>query len=332
MALEVVMARSISWRAAGVSGLAIAIPALMYGGPASAITTVPGPAAGPAASIRVPKAFKAQSITWISPRRGWVLGAAPCGKSKPCSDVIGTVNGARTWSLLGSVPVPIARSGGPGVSEVRFADRHLGWSFGPGLFATSDGGRSWRASPIPGRGRQVLDLAASGQAVYAVVAPCPVGSVGHCAKPLGLWRATVLHPRRWTRIPVKLPSNFTAEVALHGSTVYVVDPFGPAFGQPDRFYASTNGRTFSTRPDPCRHLLDSALIDVVATSATHVDLLCVGNPGMSRAAKNVYRSVNTARTGTSLGDASSGNQDFGIQSELAASPSGNLAVTSFFER
>src|SRR4029077_943104 len=93
----------------------------------------------------VPGGFKATSITWASPMVGWVLGTAPCGAAT-CSDVIGTTDGAKTWGLLGKVNAPIAQIGDPtrpGITEIRFATLQVGWAFGPGLFQTTNGGRSW---------------------------------------------------------------------------------------------------------------------------------------------------------------------------------------------
>jgi hypothetical protein len=63
----------------------------------------------------------------------------------------------------------------------------------------------------------------------------------------------------------------------------------------------------------------------VAISATRVALLCDGNPGFSKAVKSVFVSDDTAKT-----DAYAGQTGLlGIQAQLAASPSGNLAVASW---
>ena len=53
----------------------------------SAALAAPGGHAG--AGPPVPASFKANSVSWVSAQRGWVLGAAQCGKVT-CSDVIGT--------------------------------------------------------------------------------------------------------------------------------------------------------------------------------------------------------------------------------------------------
>src|SRR3954451_8656264 len=134
----------------------------------------------------VPSDFRANSISWVSAKQGWVLGAATCG-GKTCSDVVGTTDGGGSWSLLGKVPAPISVVGEPagaGVTDLRFVTPAVGWAFGPRLFVTTDGGRSWRAVTTPDSGKQVLSLATSRKAgAYAVVSRCKYAS-GPCGHPL----------------------------------------------------------------------------------------------------------------------------------------------------
>jgi hypothetical protein len=80
-----------------------------------------GPAGGP-----VPRGFRAQSVTFVSPTMGWVLGTAPCAAA-PCTSVLRTRDGGRTWS---GIPAPRVRLGdglpAEGASELRFADARNG--------------------------------------------------------------------------------------------------------------------------------------------------------------------------------------------------------------
>ena len=303
-----------------VAGTVALIPAaaLAAGGGRAA----PSGSLGRAGAVSaVPAGFRATSLSWPSASRGRVLGTAPCGRGT-CSDVIGTSDGGTTWRLLGTVGAAISVQH-PGISEIRFSTSEVGWTFGPRLFRTGDAGRSWAALTIPGRGRQVLDLAASRAGAYAVISPCRRGA-NPCRKPLSLWRtgARSRAPVRWTRIPLDLPASMFADVAVSGRTVYVTA--GGAANVGGRLYASADGRHFSARPSPCDAARDLTLIQVVPTSATDVAFLCDGDAGFSQAVKTVYRSADTGRTDTFAGRTGL----LGIAAELAASPSGNLAVAS----
>jgi hypothetical protein len=275
-----------------------------------------------ARTAAIPAKFKAASLNWLSGDRGWLLGSAPCGK-KSCTDVLATASGGASWTLAGSIKAPIgtnATPAGVGVNEIRPVTTSVGWAYGPALFRTANGGKSWAAEPIPGHGHQVLALARGASADYAVVSPCREFSQHCTSKQLTFWRTASLTGTSWTRIPLTLPINDVASLSALGKTVYVVDP-----GLPGRLFASTDGRHFAARPSPCKVSQEVGLVQAVPTSATRVDLLCDGNPGFSKAVKTVYRSVNTGHTDTTAGTTGA----FGIEAELAASPSGNLLVAAW---
>lgn len=306
-------------RVVAVAGAAIVLAgvSVAVGEPASAGTT------------KVPRDFRATSTTWISATRGWVLGAAPCS-ARTCSYVLGTRDAGDTWQRLGRVNSPIAHIGSPeqpGVTEIRFATARVGFAFAPRLLRTTDGGRSWTRMPVPGNGRQVLDLAGNRTTAVALVSPCGWQRSQGCAGRLTLWRTDTLTGSHWTRIPLHLPYSTRGDVAVSGPAVYVVVPQEDLTGKRDVFYASTDGgRHFAPRPVPCDKpsTPDVPLVQAVATSATDVALLCVGNPGFSKAEKLVFTSTDTAVHDHFAGTLGA----FGYQSQLAASPSGNLAVAS----
>jgi hypothetical protein len=298
-------------------------------GAALAVAVVPAVAVAVAVpTAPVPTGFKAASVTWVSPQQGWVLGAARCG-TKTCTDVIATTDGGSSWHLAGVVPAPIPQIGQPGtgVTEIRFATAAVGWAFGPGLYRTATGGRTWAAEPVPGGGKQILSLATTPTGTYAVVSPCAFGT-GLCSRqPLSLWRTATLTGPSWTQVGVSLPANDVADVAAYHATVYVVDAQRDVTGLADKFYASTDGIHFAARPVPCDRQPDIALAQAVPTSATHVALLCVGDLGSPQpgdATKYAYRSGNTGLTDTYAG----AMPVLGVRAQLAASPTGNLAAIS----
>jgi photosystem II stability/assembly factor-like uncharacterized protein len=277
-------------------------------------------AAGHAAPAAAPAQFKAGSITWLSAGRGWLLGSAPCGQHR-CTDVLASTDGGAKWSLAGSLRAPIATPGtaaDAGVDQITFASPSVGWAYQPALYRTTDGGQTWQSSPVPGGGHQVLALAASSDATYAVVSPCRE-FVLSCQRELSVWR-TGLTGTAWTRLPVRLRHDDAADLATWGRSVYALAP-----GVPGQLFYSATGARFSARPVPCSRANQTGLVQVVPTSAADVAELCVGNPGASMATKTVYRSSDTGRTTRSAGTAGA----LGIESALAASPTGNLLVGSW---
>jgi photosystem II stability/assembly factor-like uncharacterized protein len=274
-----------------------------------------------------PGKFIANSTSWTSSSTGWVLGAVSCGKTKVCSQVRKTVNGGKTWKIIGTIPAPIPKAGNPGsgITEIRFATTEFGWAFGPDLYRTENGGKTWTKAQIPGSGKQVLDLAVTATQVYTVVSPCAY-ETGLCtSKPMTAWRAG-LSAKTWTKMGVNLHINVSANVSALGNTVYLVNSNLDGPNHPSQFYASTDGgKTFTARPVPCTADEEKTLVQAVPYSPTKVGLLCDGNPGFSKAVKAVYLSADNGKTDKSAGIMGL----FGIQASLAISPTGKLAVESW---
>ncbi|WP_040857908.1 WD40/YVTN/BNR-like repeat-containing protein [Nocardia niigatensis] len=117
-------------------------------------TTVPATAAGAtepaakpggatAAAAPDPVGFQPDSITFLSADEGWVLGRSyPC-TGEPCLALRHTTDGGHTWQQA-SLPAPL-RDAGAKSGWLRFADARNGWiRAGDKLFATHDGGTTWR--------------------------------------------------------------------------------------------------------------------------------------------------------------------------------------------
>jgi photosystem II stability/assembly factor-like uncharacterized protein len=270
---------------------------------------------------QIPEGFRAQSLAWISPTVGRMLGTAPCGLGS-CTTVVGTADGGQRWSLLGTMAAPLAPPGERGVTKMRFADDLHGWAFGPSLFVTSDGGQSWRPAPLPGGARQVIALAAGPTAVYALVSPCRIGQPEYlCEQPSALWRSSV-DGKAWRQVPLHLPVTFVGALALRGSVGYLAIPrLAP---EQDVFFATIDGRTWTRRPSPCAKDRNEALVDVAPIQGQRVGLLCIGDPGFSKSVKRVFRSSDAGETASYAGTAPLS----GIASQLAATPDGTLAMAS----
>ncbi|HZQ59280.1 MAG TPA: hypothetical protein VFA84_14670 [Acidimicrobiales bacterium] len=145
-------ARPATTAAASASATTAAAAAGNAGAAAAPAPTAPTFAPS-ASAANVPPGFTPRSVTFVSPTEGFVLGA---------SAVAHTVDAGRTWTALPALPHAK-------VSELRFANAHDGWAWGPELWATHDGGHSWHQLTVPGGEGGVYALEAAAGAVHMVV-------------------------------------------------------------------------------------------------------------------------------------------------------------------
>ncbi len=103
----------------------------------------------------VPAGFQPESFTAISETDWWLLGSAPCGR-RTCTAIVHTTDGGPVFTRVGAPPTRE-------VSQVRFANSSDGYAYGPQLWTTTNGGRSW-SEPDFG----ALQLAAAGGYAYAI--------------------------------------------------------------------------------------------------------------------------------------------------------------------
>jgi hypothetical protein len=187
-------------------------------------------------SSAAPPNFAATSVTFVGTATGYLLGQAGtpghCGPPKPyiCTSLAGTDDGGQTWHGV-SAPVTGAAKGPNGVSQVRFYNTSDGWAFGPELWATHNGGKSWRQ--ISTGGMRVTALETAGQRVFAVWAQCSGSGANWAAGCTGqtLYSAAP-GSDRWAPVPgaaASLNLNGTASAAalmLTSSRGYLLPPSG----------------------------------------------------------------------------------------------------------
>jgi photosystem II stability/assembly factor-like uncharacterized protein len=146
-------------------------------------------ASGSAAPQRGANApFEPFRSSFVSASVGFVLGAQGCSLAfvatpRPCAPVVmATTDGGADWERV-SAPATrlftadqelVQKVGGrieatPYVEAITFADARDGWLYGPGLWATHDGGRHWAAIDVGGN--QVLALVTAAGWAYATLAP-----------------------------------------------------------------------------------------------------------------------------------------------------------------
>ncbi|HMI25350.1 MAG TPA: hypothetical protein VK594_12760, partial [Streptosporangiaceae bacterium] len=206
---------------------------------ASGNTSAAASSAVPAGPGPVPGNFRPTSVTFVGPRTGWVIGQAltpgHCA-SQFCTSVAVTHDAGKNWS---GVPAPMAgpADGASGLSQIRFLDLTNGWAYGPQLFATHTGGRTW--AQVDTGGLRVTALETVGDRVFAVWASCTGDGPAYAA---GCTRFTLYSASAtggaWA--PVGAPTtgltNGTAreatELVLTGSRGYLLAPGGALYSGP----------------------------------------------------------------------------------------------------
>jgi photosystem II stability/assembly factor-like uncharacterized protein len=126
----------------------------------------------PAGPAPVPGNFRPTSVTFVGPRTGWVIGQAltpgHCA-TQFCTSVARTDDAGRTWAGR-PAPMAGAADGATGLSQIRFLNLEDGWAYGPQLYATHDGSKTW--APVDTGGLRVTALETVGDRVFALWASC----------------------------------------------------------------------------------------------------------------------------------------------------------------
>jgi hypothetical protein len=169
--------------------------------PAGGPSALPGPALSTAGHGPSPAArFRPGSVTFVGSRLGAVLGvAATCGPG-PCTAMAGTSDYGSTWTEIGAPPAG-RPDGVAGVSQVRFFNGENGWAYGPALYVTHDGGKSWNA--IDTKSRRVVDLSTVGDRAFAVLASGCTGTGEQFGSGCTGFRlfSTPVSSDRWQSVP-----------------------------------------------------------------------------------------------------------------------------------
>ncbi len=269
----------------------------------------------------MPSGFLPGSVTFVSATTGFALGVAPSCPGGSCAALVRTTDGGATWVGLtapaagyeahGASPA----SGLPAVDEVRFADPLDGWVFGPALFATHDGARTWQQVKTAG---SVVSLETSGGYVDAVISPCPVET--ECAGPLRLEQAPATGGGFATvrTGPSVMSSGISAlDLTLHAPVGFALLGSGALFATEN--LADPSG--WNAFAGPCASA-GLSLASMVAPNATTLYSLCSGNGAAGSSTKSVVVTVNgksTVAGSTPLG---------GDAEALAATASGTLMVSA----
>jgi photosystem II stability/assembly factor-like uncharacterized protein len=254
-------------------------------------------------------AFEPTAVSFISPARGWLLGRAGCPS---CAALRVTTDGGRHWTALPAPRVRLwfyARQGvqARAVTDLTFADSRDGFMYGPGLYATHDGGKSWRVQHLAA----VAGLAVGGGYVFALTRIDQTD--GHAA----LWR-TAVGQDRWTRLPIPAAaaspaptSVYRLQLAVDGANVVLMQPgaSGPRVPakQVGRFWVSVDaGERWRVRTVPCTNPNGPASVFALARHQPNTWLVdCFDNEQSSQEQNtqhHLFRSGDAGRHWTRLAD------------------------------
>lgn len=292
--------------AATSSAPAVSSPAAPTSAPA--VSSSVAATTAPAVSLA---GFRPASVTFVSATQGFVLGSQTCATGT-CATLASTVNGGSTWTYAAAVPAAITGSN-PAVSKVRFATSHDGWAFGPQLWSTHDGGRTWVQQTTPG---PVYDVEASGGTAYLLEASC---GTAPCVQGDRLLK-TPVSSDTWTSISGPKLADGVGSLAPHGTTVWVVVNGGSA----GTFDMIVGGTSWHRLANPCAAAgADLALAGVAPVSSTQLFELCAGDPGAGSETKVVLFSSDGGAHATATSAAPARG---GIASGIAAANTAVVAV------
>jgi hypothetical protein len=240
-------------------------------------------------------------LSFVTAEEGWVLGTAPC-KSAPCTSVLHTTDGGRSWA---GIPAPQAflinspKAGGPDgdcstaacVSHLRFGTPRVAYAYGPDLFVTQDAGATW-ARQDDGVAVMALELRGT-EAVRVIGDRREYECSGGCR--LQQRQGTT---GSWRDLSVPRVHGTTVRLEREGAHIYVggyaniAGGAGPKYAE---FYRSTDGgATWKRFDDPCaRH--KAYATDLAAAPGGVVSVLCL-DQSTARGTASVVLSSDAAAT------------------------------------
>ncbi len=313
------------------------------GGPGSRLRPTPSgqvPSSSPtAARPAVPApAPPPLSVTFVGNLTGWVLGQAttPARCDLPaapaCLLLERTDSAGGRWRKV-NPPQTHGPNGSTGVSQVRFLGTRNGWAFGPQLWATHDGGRTW--AQVSTGGLRVTGLETRGHRVFAVWADCTGTGPAFAAT---CTRFSVYSSPagrdQWAAVPgasgLTAPGGASsAMLVLNGTTAYLPSPGGTLVRgllTGGAWQAATGAaparlpcRPGAAQPDgqPSRALL-------ATDASSDLALLCTGRPAGGRQPKTLYLSQDGGQSWRRSGHAPAA----GTAMSVSGSLSGALMVAT----
>jgi hypothetical protein len=226
-------------------------------------TTMVEPKTGP-----VPAGLAVADLTFVGTQNGWALGTTSTCANRPCTSLVRTTDGGRTWVGLSPPVVALAAADDctvlACVTNVRFASTKVGYLFGPKImYLTNDGGVHW----VPQAGGAVALEIAAGNVLRVTTAK--VGCTTSCVYVV---ERSPIGAASWTTVLTAGPNakiDGGAHLVRVGAKAFLqIDGDASGASGPSRLYASTDaGAKWTQRPDACR-VTSGKPADAYATAMT----------------------------------------------------------------
>ncbi len=248
--------------------------------PTATASPTPSPtrAGLPQATGPAPAHFTPLDFSFIGSSFGWALGQT-CGDTTCLAHVARTTDAGRSWHAL---PDPGMHTNDelPAVRAIRFGNQDHGWLYGPALWSTHNGGKSWKQLSLGG---DVVALEELSKTAWAVVQKC---NAGDCS--LALWSAPLGSDAfvRRGAVSAAEPVEKEWQLVRAGSASGWLSGWGNGTSQVLR--TTDGGRTWKALANPCATPA-GYYQRLTRYDTQHLWLVCGSDAGAGSQTKTVYR-------------------------------------------